>query len=112
MDIEVILIGLFVSIAGLSALARVARVPYPIALVLGGLALGFVPGLPDIELNPDLVLVVFLPPLLYSAAFFASLRDLRDNLRPIALSAIGLVLATVVAVAVVAHELIGIPWAA
>ena len=60
---------------------------------------GFVPGLPDVELDPDLVLVIFLPPLLYSGAFFANLRDLQANLRPITLLSIGLVLATVAVVA-------------
>jgi len=86
-------------------------VPYPIPLVIGGLLLGVVPGMPDIQLNPDLVLLVFLPPLLYSAAFFADLRSLRADARVISLSAIGLVIATTVAVAVIAHDLIGLPWA-
>jgi monovalent cation/hydrogen antiporter len=86
-------------------------VPYPILLVLGGLALGFAPGVPDIELDPDLVLVLFLPPLLYSAAFFTDLRSLRDYARPLSLSAIALVLATMVVVAVLAHEVIGMTWA-
>ena len=82
-------------------------------LVLGGLVMGFVPGIPEVELDPELVLVVFLPPLLYSAAFFASLRDLRYDIRSISLLAIGLVIATACSVAVVAHALIdGLPWAA
>ncbi len=85
--------------------------PYPIPLVIGGLLLGLVPGMPDIQLNPDLVLLVFLPPLLYSAAFFADLRSLRADARVISLSAIGLVIATAVAVAAIAHDLIGLPWA-
>ena len=55
------------------------NIPYPIVLVVGGLVLGFVPGMPDAELDPDLVLVIFLPPLLYSAAFFANLHDLRHE---------------------------------
>lgn len=89
------------------------RIPYPILLVLGGLALGFVPGLPEIDLPPDLVLVGVLPPLLYGAAFFTSLRDLRANVRPIGLLAVGLVLLTMVVVAVVAHTIVpGLPWAA
>ena len=89
------------------------RIPYPILLVLGGLALGFVPGLPEIDLPPDLVLVGILPPLLYGAAFFTSLRDLRSNLRPVGLLAVGLVLLTMVVVAVVAHAIVpGLPWAA
>ena len=85
--------------------------PYPIPLVIGGLVLGLVPGIPDIQLDPDLVLLVFLPPLLYASAFFADLRALRTDARVISLSAIGLVLATTAAVAVIGHELIGLPWA-
>ena len=69
------------------------------------------PGIPDFELDPELVLLVFLPPLLYASAFFADLRSLMTDARVISLSAIGLVLATAAAVAVVAHELIGLPWA-
>ena len=82
------------------------RIPYPILLVLGGLALGFVPGMPDVELPPDLVLVGILPPLLYGAAFFTSLRDLRANWRPVGMLAVGLVLLTMVIVAVVAHAVV------
>ena len=71
------------------------------------------PWLPDVTLDPDLVLVLFLPPLLYSGAFFANLRDLRTNLRPIALLSVGLVIATVLVVAWVAHALIdGLSWPA
>jgi monovalent cation/hydrogen antiporter len=109
---ELLLPGLLIAIAALSAIAHAIDVPYPILLVLGGLALGFVPGIPQVELDPELVLVIFLPPLLYSAAFFSSLRDLRRDLRTISTLAIGLVLATMVTVAVVAHTLIdGMPWA-
>jgi monovalent cation/hydrogen antiporter len=103
---SVVLLGLLVAGAALLAIAQVVRVPYPILLVLGGLAIGFVPGMPSIELSPDLVLVAFLPPLLYGAAFFTSLRELRANAVSISLLAVGLVLATTVAVAVVAHEVI------
>jgi monovalent cation/hydrogen antiporter len=67
---------------------------------------------PEIGLPPELVLLIFLPPLLYSAAFFSSPRDLRANLRPIASLSIGLVLLTTFTVAVVAHLLVGLPWAA
>ena len=109
-DFEIFLIALFVSVAGLNALARWLSVPYPIPLVLGGLVLGLLPGMPEIELDPDLVLLIFLPPLLYSAAFFSDLRALRADLRPISMLAIGLVLATTGAVAVVGHEVIGLPW--
>ena len=78
-DFEIVLIALFVSVAGLNALASWLSVPYPILLVLGGLVLGLLPGIPEIELDPDLVFVIFLPPLLYAAAFFADLRSLRTR---------------------------------
>src|SRR3954469_3446950 len=110
-DVEVILVLLLVAVVVLSAAARAIQVPYPIVLVIGGALLGLSGGLPQIELDPELVLVIFLPPLLYTGAFFANLNDLRRNLRPIALASIGLVLATVVVVAVVAHALIpGVSW--
>jgi Na+/H+ antiporter len=105
------LVGVLAAAAGLLALSDVLRIPYPIPLVLGGLALGLVPGMPRIELPPDLVLVAVLPPLLYGAAFFTSLRELRANARPIGLLAIGLVLVTMLVVAAVAHVVIpGIDW--
>jgi monovalent cation/hydrogen antiporter len=110
-NVELILILLFVTVAGLNALAHWLSIPYPILLVLGGLTLGLVPGVPEVELDPDLVLVLFLPPLLYSAAFFTDLRSLRDNVRPLSLTAIGLVLLTTAVVAVLAHEVIGMNWA-
>jgi Na+/H+ antiporter len=111
-QVEILIVSLLVAVAGLSALAHRIGIPYPIVLVIGGALFGFVPGIPTIHLDPDVVLLVFLPPLLYSAAFFANLRDLRDNLRVITLNSIGLVLLTMVAVAVVAHEMIdGLPWA-
>ena len=108
--IELVVFGLLLAIAGLAVLARVIGVPYPITLVLGGCVIGFVPGAPDVQLDPDLVLLIFLPPLLYGAAFFTSLRDLRANARPIALLSIGVVFMTMGAVAVVAHESIGLSW--
>jgi Na+/H+ antiporter len=112
-ETEVLILSLLVAIPALSVLARVIGVPYPIVLVLGALPLGYVPGVPHVVLDPDLVLVIFLPPLLYVAAFFADLRSLKADARAISLSAIGLVLVTTCAVAVVAHELIdGLPWAA
>jgi Na+/H+ antiporter len=112
-ELEQLLLVLMVAVGGLGVLAGVVRVPYPIVLVLGGLVLGFVPGMPPAELPPELVLVLFLPPLLYQAAFFSSPRDLRADLRVITLLAVGLVLATMSAVAAVAHALVpGLPWAA
>src|SRR5438874_3999863 len=103
---DLLLLALLVAIAALLVLAPILRTPYPILLVLGGLALGFVPGIPTIALPPDVVLVAVLPPLLYSAAFYTSLRDLRQNIIPISALAIGLVAATTVGVAAVAHSLI------
>ena len=104
---------LLVLVAGLVILAHRWAVPYPVVLVLGGLALSFVPFLPVIRLDPDLVLFFFLPPLLYPAALFTSWRDFRRNLRPILFLAIGLVLMTTTVVAWVAHAVIpGLPWAA
>src|SRR4051795_9643422 len=110
-DLQIVIAALFVSAAGLNALANRLRIPYPIPLVIGGLALGLVKQIPDVELDPDLVLLAFLPPLLYSAAFFADLRALRQDARVISLSAVGLVLATTCAVAVIGHELMDLPWA-
>ena len=107
-DIQLLVI--LVALGGLLALAPTLRLPLPILLVLGGVFLGFVPGLPQVVLAPDVVLVALLPPLLYSGAFFTSLRDLRTNRRPIAFLAFGLVAATMGVVAVVAHEWIGLSW--
>jgi CPA1 family monovalent cation:H+ antiporter len=110
---EIVLVSLLLAVAVLAGAARAVNIPYPIVLVLGGLALGAIPGLPEIALPPDLVLLIFLPPLLYSAAFFASLRDLRNDVRSISLLAIGLVVATAAAVAAVAHAIVpGMGWAA
>jgi len=108
--IELVVFGLLVAVSALAVVARLVRVPYPILLTIGGLAIGFIPGVPDIELDPDIVLLVFLPPLLYAAAFFSNLRELRANARPIGLLAIGLVVVTTLAVATVAHYAIGLEW--
>lgn len=105
-------VGLLVAVAGLALLARKLQVPYPILLVIGGLVLALIPGLPRVRLNPDLVFLFFLPPLLYPAALFTSWRDFRANLRSISLLAIGLVLFTSVVIAWVAHLLTGLPLAA
>lgn len=109
--VEFVITGLLVAVAGLSVLARRLSVPYPIMLVVGGALFGFVPGLPEVRLDPELVLVVFLPPLLYRASIFANFRDYRDDLRSLTLNAVGLVLATMCAVAWVAHTIVpGLPW--
>src|SRR6266850_6862301 len=104
---------LFALVAALVIIARRIAVPYPVFLVLGGLALSFIPRLPEVKLNPNIVFFFFLPPLIYPAALFTSWRDFRRNLRPILLLAIGLVLFTMVVVASVAHWFIPtLPWAA
>jgi monovalent cation/hydrogen antiporter len=109
---EIQLLVLLIAAAGLLLLADPLRIPYPILLVIGGLALGFAPGVPTLTMPPDVVLVGILPPLLYSTAFNTGLRELRRNLRPISFLAIGLVVLTMVMVAAVAHYVIGLSWAA
>jgi CPA1 family monovalent cation:H+ antiporter len=110
--IAVVLI-LLVAATALALVARRIGIPYPILLVLGGLALGLVPGLPPIELDPELVFLLFLPPILFGAGYFTSLRDFRRNLRAITLLSVGLVIFTAVAVAATAKALVpGMEWAA
>ena len=110
---ELLIAGLLVAVAGLSVLARRLSVPYPIVLVIGGALFGFIPGLPEVKLDPQVVLVVFLPPLIYGASVYANFNDFRANLRTLTLSTVALVLATMCAVAWAAHALIpGLPWAA
>ncbi|MBV9390529.1 MAG: cation:proton antiporter, partial [Verrucomicrobia bacterium] len=103
---------LLIVVAALAMLAKKVGLPYPVLLVIGGLALGFVPGLSTVELQPDIVFLFLLPPLLYPAALFTSWRDFRANLGSISLLAIGLVLLTTAFVAAVAHALSGLPWPA
>jgi len=110
-QLEIIILLLAVVVA-LTTIARNLLIPYPILLVIGGLLLGLIPGLPVITIHPDLVFLVFLPPILWAAAYFTSWRDFRANARPIGLLAIGLVLATTAAVAAVAHAALpGLGWA-
>lgn len=99
---------LLVAVVLVVLLSRKLGLPDPVLLVIGGLVLSFIPGLPKIHLNPELVFVFFLPPLLYPAALLTSWRDFRANLRPILLLAIGLVIFTTVAVAWFAHSFIGL----
>lgn len=109
-SIEIIL-GLLVAVVILGILAGRLKIPYPILFVLGGLVLSFIPGLPTVTLDPNLVLLLFLPPLVYGDAWSTSWRDFRANLRTISRLAIGLVLVTVCVVAIVAHMAIpGISW--
>src|SRR5467141_650627 len=112
-DVVEVVFGLLVAVAALALLARKLKIPYPIPLVIGGLLLGLIPGLPRVKLDPEVVFLFFLPPLLYPAALFTSWRDFRANLRPISLLAVGLVLFTTVLVGLLAHYLIpGLPLAA
>ncbi len=107
-----LLIGLFAAAIALAWLARHLGLPYPIALVVGGAAIGFVPGLPRLPFDPNLILVLVLPPILYQAALFTSWRDFRANLGSISLLAVGLVIATTVAVAATLKWLVPeLPWA-
>src|SRR3954468_7865037 len=101
-QIELILLLLFVATA-LTPAARRLHVPYPILLVLGGLVLALIPVVPDFPLEPELIFLVFLPPLVFRAAFTTSVRDLRAVLQPVLSLAVGLVLATMLVLAVVLH---------
>src|SRR5687767_8521418 len=108
-----VLVFLLLCSVGLGWFSRRIGVPYPIALVLGGAAVGFLPGLPQLEFDPTFLLVLVLPPVLYQAALLTSWRDFKANIRPISLLAIGLVIATTLAVGAALKFLIpDIPWAA
>jgi len=106
-----IILGLLLVVAAVAWVANRLRIPYPILLVIGGLALSFIPRLPSVNLKPDHVFLLFLPPILYYAGLQTSWRDFRANIRPIALLAVGLVLFTTLAVAIAAHVIIGMSWA-
>jgi Na+/H+ antiporter len=104
---------LMAAVIGVVLIGRRLKVPYPIALVLGGLGISMIPGLPPVRIHPDIIFLVFLPPLLFAAAWFTSVHDLKANFRPIILLAVGLVLFTTVAVGFAVHALIPeIPLAA
>src|ERR1700739_2364010 len=102
-SIELIFLLLLLFVAGLAALAKRFQTPYPIILVIGGLILSFFPRVPRVELNPDLVFLVILPPLLFSSAFTTSWRDFRYNLVSISMLALGLVVFTVRGIASISH---------
>ena len=103
---------LLVAVAALATLARRLRIADPIPLVLGGLALGYVPAVADVEFPPEVVFLLFIPPLVYIGAYLTPWRDFKSNLRPILLLAIGLVITTIFAVAVVTKAVVNepIPW--
>lgn len=111
--IVTLILVLLIAVIALALLAPRLKVPYPIMLIIGGLILGFVPGLPHFTLNPDLILILFLPLLVYASSWTTSWRDFKDNLRPISMLAIGLVFFTTLIVAAVAHAIVpSLPWAA
>ncbi len=107
-----VVVGLLVLVTAVVWLSSRLAVPYPILLVLGGLLIALVPGLPDVPLQTDIFFLMFLPPLLYRAALQTSWRDFRADIRPISMLAIGLVLVTMTAIAAVSHYVVGLPWAA
>src|ERR1700751_2181241 len=110
-EVEFVFLLLLLFIVVFGMVSKKLKTPYPIVLVLGGLLLSFVPGIPRINLNPDVVFFVILPPLLYSAAWLTSWRDFSYNLVSILLLAFGLVAFTVFGVAAIAPWLFpGFDW--
>src|SRR5438105_13600926 len=107
-----LLILLLVVVAAAAVLATWLRIPHAIVLVLIGVVLALIPGLPSVELAPELVLLLVLPPVIYSSAVAMSWREFRFNLRPIALLAVGCVVFTTIATAAAAHFLLGLSWPA
>ena len=105
------LVVLLIVIAAVAVVAARLKIPPSILLVLTGVVLALLPGLPAIELEPEMVLLMVLPPVIYTSAVAMSWREFRFNLRPIALLAVGCVVFTTVAVAAAAHWLLGLPWA-
>jgi len=115
-EVEIVLL-LLALVAALTVLARRVAVPYPILMTIGGLVMSLVlsllPGAPQVSLAPEIVFLLFLPPILFSAAYFTSPHELRANARPIGLLAVGLVLVTTLTVGFVVHSLVpAMGWAA
>ena len=104
------LVVLLAVVAAVATVAARLTIPPAILLVLTGVILALIPGLPKVELAPELVLLLVLPPVIYASAVAMSWRDFRFNLRPIALLAVGCVLFTTVAVAAASHWLLGLAW--
>src|SRR5450432_3574743 len=106
-----LILAMFIAVALLSVAARRLGAASPVVMLLAGVGIAFLPGMPRIELDPNLVLLAFLPPLLYSSGVGMSWRGFKDNLRPILLLAVGCVLFTALVVAELAHYLLGLPMA-
>src|SRR5881628_3564497 len=105
------LLALLVVVAVLVTISRRIRVPYPVLLLLGGLVVGLLPGIPQLELDPEIVFLVVLPPILYVSAFLTPIRDFRSNLKNISSLAIGLVAVSAGVVAFMAMSLVpGMSW--
>lgn len=107
-----LVVGGLMAVAVLASIAARFDIPHAVVLVLGGLAIGFIPGTPAVRLDPNVIFLIFLPPLIYVASFMFAAEDLRRNARPIGFLAVGLVLASVGAVALVAHLVIHMHWPA
>src|SRR3974390_3933025 len=105
-----LVVSLLVVIAAVAVFARRFNIPSPILLVLVGVGLALLPGLPTVQLAPDVLLLLVLPPVIYSSAVAMSWREFPFNLRPISLLAIGCVVFTTIAVAAAGHWLLGMSW--
>lgn len=106
-----IIIFILIVMIGLSALADKIKLPYPVLLIIAGIAVGFIPALPNIEINPEIIFLIFLPPLLYDAAFNISFTEFRTNINTIGTLSISLVFITASGIAVTAHYLVpGMTW--
>src|SRR5260221_10214004 len=105
-----ILVLLFIVIAAVGVAARRLKIPAAILLVLAGIALALIPGLPEVRLAPEVVLLLVLPPIIYTSAVSMSWREFHASLRPISLLAIGCVVFTTVAAAASAHWILGFSW--
>lgn len=111
MENYAIVIFILAVMIGLSAIADRIKIPYPILLIIAGIAVGFVPSLPAIDINPEIIFLIFLPPLLYDAAFNISFKEFKTNINTIFTLAITLVFITAIGIAVVAHYMIpGMSW--
>ncbi|MFQ6603071.1 Na+/H+ antiporter [Flavobacterium sp. C3NV] len=106
-----IIIFILAIVIGLSAFAQKIKLPYPILLVIAGIAIGFIPSMGEIEINPEIIFLLFLPPLLYDASFNISTKDFKTNINTISTLAISLVFLTTIGIAVVARYMIpGMTW--
>ncbi len=111
MENYTIIIFILIVMIGLSSVADHIKIPYPVLLIIAGIAVGFIPALRPIDINPEIIFLIFLPPLLYDAAFNISFKEFKTNINTIATLSIGLVFITAIGIAVVAHYMIpGMSW--